>query len=176
VLNVESPPKADVLLKRPYFHNNDERKLPQLKALSSTIRTDMNVKKALLWTNIFLLSSILVSSPVNAQEIPSATDPSLIPASGTLGGDCDFVTGIFKAHCIPAYLRYLIRLIFMFIGAFFLISVILAGYQIALGSITGGAGGKEAGIKKLQFAIIGLMISAFAFFIIDFFVSAIGPT
>jgi len=135
----------------------------------------MKVSSLSIHWSTYIISFLLLLSlafAAHANEFPDKSSPSLIPSDGAIG-NCSFVDGKLNAQCILAYVRYLIRLIFMFIGAFFLISIILAGYQIALGSVAGGAGGKEAGIKKLQFAIIGFMICAFAFFIIDFFVSAL---
>jgi len=63
----------------------------------------------------------------------------------------------------------------MFIGLFFLLMIVIAGYQIAIGS-TGLAGGKEAGQKKLFMAIVGFCVCAFAFFIIDWVVCTLAGT
>jgi len=58
----------------------------------------------------------------------------------------------------------------MFIGAIFFLMIVVSGYQIALGSVTGD---KEAGRKKLMTSILGFIISAFSFFIIDWVVCTI---
>lgn len=97
---------------------------------------------------------------------------SLIPSSGQVGS-CNFITGGIHAWCIPDYIAYLLGIIFMFIGAIFLLMIVVSGYQIALGSVTGD---KESGRKKLVTAIIGFIISAFSFFIIDWVVCTIAGT
>ncbi|MDP7247427.1 MAG: hypothetical protein QF741_02265 [Candidatus Peribacteraceae bacterium] len=99
----------------------------------------------------------------------SAKAQSLIPASGQVGS-CNFITGGIHAWCIPDYIAYLLGVIFMFIGAIFFLMIVVSGYQIALGSVTGD---KEAGRKKLMTSILGFIISAFSFFIIDWVVCTI---
>ncbi|PIR48655.1 hypothetical protein COU80_03030 [Candidatus Peregrinibacteria bacterium CG10_big_fil_rev_8_21_14_0_10_55_24] len=107
-----------------------------------------------------------------APSLAYAQNPSLIPSSGTIGS-CNFLTGDIHASCVVEYLQYLIGLIFMFIGAFFLLMIIVAGYQIAIGSFTGQ---KEAGFERLRWAIIGFMISALSFAIISFVIGALSGT
>ncbi|MDP6527814.1 MAG: hypothetical protein QF858_02955 [Candidatus Pacebacteria bacterium] len=113
---------------------------------------------------IILLLSILAPLSARAQ--------SLIPSSGKVGS-CNFATGGIHAWCIPDYIAYLLGIIFMFIGAIFFLMIVISGYQIALGSVTGD---KEGGRKKLITAIIGFIISAFSFFIIDWVVCTIAGT
>ncbi len=88
---------------------------------------------------------------------------------------CNFRSGVIRASCIPNFLAHVIQVIFGFSGAICILMIILAGYEYMLGSLPGGSGGsKEAGIERLRWAIIGFVISSLAFFIIDFFISAIG--
>jgi len=107
-----------------------------------------------------------------AYPAPDPTNPSLIPPAGTISS-CDFQSGRFGAECIIEYLQYIIALVFMFIGAFFLIMIIIAGYQYALGSIVGS---KEAGRERLKWAITGFIVSALSFAIISFIVGALSGT
>ncbi|MBU0767028.1 hypothetical protein KKF55_04610 [Patescibacteria group bacterium] len=83
---------------------------------------------------------------------------------------CNFKDGIIHANCIPEYIEYLIKIIFSLIGAFFFVMIIIAGYQIAIGTVVGE---KEKGKEKLKWAIFGFVISALSFFIVQFFISAV---
>jgi hypothetical protein len=85
---------------------------------------------------------------------------------------CDYATGILQAKCIPIFIGNLIVTIFSVISAFFLINVIYAGYQIAMGSWTGE---KSAGKDRLTWSIIGLVVSVCAYLILDLVVSVITP-
>lgn len=95
--------------------------------------------------------------------------PSLIPAEGVAG--CDFLGGEISASCIPDYIAYVIKFIFGFVGAICLITIMYAGYEIALSSLSGGD--RSSGMQRLTWAIIGLIICALAFFLIDFVISSI---
>ena len=107
-------------------------------------------------------------------KVPASYAQSLIPEDGAIpGGDCNLITGDLHATCIPDYLQYLIGVFFTFIGVFFFIMIVFAGYQIALGSAFGD---KEAGKNKLKNAIFGFIISALSFFIIKFVLSTIAST
>jgi len=118
------------------------------------------------------LSTPLILWLLTIPVIVSAQASTLIPSSGRLG-TCNFRTGTIHADCIPEYIGYLIEILFMLIGAFFFIMILLSGYQIAIGSLAGGEG-LSAGLQRLKWAILGFMISAFSFFIIAFFISALG--
>ncbi len=102
----------------------------------------------------------------------SANAQSLIPKSGQVGS-CNFITGGIHAWCIPDYIAYLLGVIFMFIGAIFLLMIVVSGYKIALSSI---GGDKTAGYGTLKMAVLGFIISAFSFFIIDWVVCTIAGT
>lgn len=84
---------------------------------------------------------------------------------------CNFHTGQFAAFCIPAYLAYLISVIFALTGAIFLLMIILGGYQYVIGKAGGGGG--EEGKARVRFAIIGFLVTALAFYIVDFVLSAL---
>lgn len=104
-----------------------------------------------------------------------AQSPSLIPAGTTAAPDpipsCAFSTGEIHANCIPAYLAYLMKLIFELIGAICLLMIIIGGYQYVIGKATGSAG--EEGKARVRFAIVGFLLTALSFYIIDFVLSAI---
>jgi len=87
-------------------------------------------------------------------------------------GGCNFATGNIHADCIPDYLAHVLKLIFSLVGVVCFFMIIIAGYQIMLGNLTGG--GKDAGKTTLLWAIIGFIISALSFFIVDFVITAIG--
>jgi len=90
-------------------------------------------------------------------------------------GGCNFTSGELTAACIPNFLAHVIQTIFGFTGAICILMLILAGYEYILGSLPGGAGGsKESAIERLKWAIVGFIVSSLAFFIIDFFIAAIG--
>jgi hypothetical protein len=84
--------------------------------------------------------------------------------TGNLDG-CDFKTGRLSASCIPIFIGHVIEYIFGLIGFFFIINVMYAGYQIAFG----GAGIVEdgAGKQRLKWSIIGFVVTACSFLILD---------
>lgn len=98
-----------------------------------------------------------------------AQAPSIIPSEGL--DECDFFTGMVNAECIPAFLVHLIKFVFGFAGAGFLIMILISGYQIALSGATGS--GKEEGVRRLISAIGGFILCTITFFIIDFVISAL---
>ena len=99
-----------------------------------------------------------------------AQSPALIPSQGV--PDCNFVTGSFHAACLPNYLAYLISVLFSITGVIFLLMLILGGYQYVLGSA--GYGNKEEGFARIRFAIIGFLVTALSFYIVDFVLDAVG--
>lgn len=94
---------------------------------------------------------------------------SIIP-KGWESGDCNITNGKMIAACIPWLIGYIIGFIFNLISAFFILNVIYAGYQMALGSWTGE---KSEGKDRLTWSIIGLVISVCAYLILDLVVSII---
>lgn len=108
-----------------------------------------------------LLRFLLLALPLT--PVPAYALPALI-TNGIAG--CDFQTGQLTVYCIPNFIAHVIQIVFSLLGLFFLLNVMFAGYEIAMGSATGS--GKEAGIRRLQWAIIGFSVSVCAFLIIDF--------
>lgn len=99
-----------------------------------------------------------------------AQNPALIPAEEITG--CDFKTGEIHAACLPNYLAYLIGALFSITGVIFLLMLIIGGYQYVLGSA--GYGNKEEGIARIRFAVIGFIVTALSFYIVEFVLDVIG--
>lgn len=123
-----------------------------------------------LFSLALLVSASFVPQTTFAQGNPQVITPGLI--NPITGKSCDFVTGNISAGCIPLFIGHIIQLVFGLISAFFLLNVIFAGYQIAMGSWTGD---KANGKDRLTWSIIGLVISICAFLILDLVVSVIVP-
>lgn len=101
-------------------------------------------------------------------ETVFAQTPSFI-VSGIPG--CDFTTGNLEARCVRNFLAHAMQVLFGFGGGICILMIIFAGYEIVIGSLPGGS--SEAGKNRLTWAIIGFIISATSFFIMDFVISAI---
>ncbi len=109
-----------------------------------------------------LAATIGISLPV-AVLAQAPNGLQLIPENGLLG-TCNFVTGEFHFDCFPLYLAYLIQVAFAFGTGTCLIQIIWAGYEWAFA----GLGGDTQGAKKrLQNAVIGLVVSVLAYLIVD---------
>lgn len=86
---------------------------------------------------------------------------------------CNFEQGIINARkCLPAFLAHLIRFVFGFAAGICILMIAFAGYEIVLGNLPGGS--SEAGKNRLTWAIIGFIMAATSFFIMDFVISSIG--
>jgi len=117
-----------------------------------------------LISKLLFIPSLLLGGAANAQGTPI----TLIPKGGVAG--CNFRTGELSAECIPNYIGFVIQQVFAFTGAIFLIVLMIGGYQYAFGNI---AGGKEKGMERIRYGIIGMIVCALSFFIIDFIISTI---
>lgn len=118
-----------------------------------------------------LFAFILSVAAIIYFDIPRALaqTPSLFPEGGIEG--CDFAGGEISADCVPIFLAHLIKFIFGFAGAVCLFMIIFAGYQIAISSLSGQD--TSPGKQRIVWAIIGFIVCALAFFIIDFVISTI---
>lgn len=83
---------------------------------------------------------------------------------------CNFTSGVFDASCIPLFIAGVIGELFKLTGALSLLMIMVGGFEYSLDKL---AGGKERGTKRIQNGIIGMVVSAFAFFIVSFIISAI---
>ncbi len=84
---------------------------------------------------------------------------------------CDFESGEIHAECVPNFIAHLIEIIFMFTGVICLVMLMIGGYQYVLGEAMGAS--KDKAKATIRFAIVGMIVSALCFFIIDFVVSSI---
>lgn len=98
-----------------------------------------------------------------------AQTPSLIPSPIEVT-QCNFITGELDANCLPFYIAYLIKIIFELTGAVFLLMVIIGGYQYVISKATGGGG--DEGKARVRFAIIGFLVTALSFYIVDFILTS----
>lgn len=103
--------------------------------------------------------------------LPSAAAAQLPGIITTIPG-CDFVTGRFTAMCIPMFIAHLIKFVFSLAGVFFVLNIMFAGYQIAIGSVP-GLGDKEKGKTRLLWSILGFMTTVFSFVILDLVLSVL---
>jgi hypothetical protein len=84
---------------------------------------------------------------------------------------CNFSTGAITAGCIPSFIAHLVQFIFMLIGIFFLMSIMFAGYQIAIASARGQD--RSTGYNRLIWSIIGFLVAACSFVIMNVVLSVI---
>jgi hypothetical protein len=110
------------------------------------------------------LASILI--PIaKARSTPSLID-------GSVAG-CNFETGYINAgECLPGFIAHTIQFVFAFSAGLCMIMIVFSGYEIVIGSLPGGS--SESGKNRLTWAIIGFIMAATSFFIMDFIISAIG--
>lgn len=81
------------------------------------------------------------------------------------GSDCDFGSGQIGPECLNVVIANAIDVVFMFAGAICLLNIIVAGYQIAIGGITGE--GDTGGKTRLKNALVGFFVTAATFGIIN---------
>lgn len=84
---------------------------------------------------------------------------------------CAFGTGQVTAACVPAFLAHIIRFVFSLTGAFAVIMIVISGYQIALAKALGRD--RSEGFTRLRVAIIGFILSACSWFIVDFIIQSL---
>ena len=99
---------------------------------------------------------------IGIMSFPAAASAQII----TNVPGCEFVTGRFSAACIPNFIAHLIQIVFGLVGIFFLLNIMYAGYQIAIGGVP-GIGDREKGKNRLTWSIIGFIVTACSFLIMD---------
>lgn len=77
---------------------------------------------------------------------------------------CDFATGKLTAQCIPLFIGHVIEVIISFIGAFLVINIIIAGYQIAIANVIDD---KAAGKNRLIWSLVGFAVAVSCYLIVD---------
>ena len=114
---------------------------------------------------LIALSLLLIAQAVSAQALPGViAKPGVIDPRGADAIECNFTTGKLPPACIPLFIGHLIELVFGLVSIFFILNVIFAGYQLAIGAWSGE---KSKGKDRLIWSIIGLIICAGAFLILD---------
>lgn len=108
-------------------------------------------------------------SLLTSVQVAYAQNPGIVV--GGLNG-CDFYTGKLQPQCVPVFIGHIIQTVFSVLSVMFLLNVLFAGYQIAMGSWSGE---KAAGKDRLTWSIIGLVVSTCAFLIIDLVVDTLAP-
>lgn len=115
---------------------------------------------AALW-NIFPMDTVFAQDALITGGIPG----------------CNNFSGPMEAVCVPNFLAHAIKFFFSITGTFCILMIIISGYEYILGTIPGGnLGSKESAVQRLTWAIVGFIISALSFFIIDFVIAAIAGT
>ncbi|PIQ75977.1 hypothetical protein COU78_03380 [Candidatus Peregrinibacteria bacterium CG10_big_fil_rev_8_21_14_0_10_49_24] len=84
---------------------------------------------------------------------------------------CSFDTGQINAGCVPAFLAHIIRFVFGLSGAFAVIMIVIAGYQIALAKVFNRD--RSEGFTRLRVAVVGFILCACSWFIVDFIVQSL---
>lgn len=79
-------------------------------------------------------------------------------------GGCDFQTGQLSAACIPGFIGHVIQVVIGFIGAFLLINILIAGYQIAIANVIDD---KAAGKNRLIWSLVGFTVAVSCYLIVD---------
>ncbi len=117
------------------------------------------------------IAPVCVPIPLIGIPVVCGAWPNCGPLCFPVAKGCDFTNGQLAAQCVPAYLAYLIKVIFALTGAIFLLMIILGGYQYVIGKAGGGGG--EEGKARVRFAIIGFLVTALSFYIVDFVLSSL---
>ena len=118
---------------------------------------------------IGILGAAVSTTASAAGALPPVT---LIPPAGNaLYLVCDFTTGVIHYNCIPYYLSYVIQFIFGLTGAACILMIIIAGFQIAIAKAVGKD--RNEGLTRLRVALIGFILCALSWFILDFIISSI---
>lgn len=84
---------------------------------------------------------------------------------------CSFDTGQINAGCVPAFLAHIIQFVFGLSGAFAVIMIVISGYQIALAKVFNRD--RSEGFTRLRVAIVGFILCACSWFIVDFIVQSL---
>lgn len=119
-----------------------------------------------------LLHALPASLIVPAIAFAAGNDPAVGVIDNT-SGDCNFGTGKIGPECLNVIIANAIEVVFAFAGIICLLNIILAGYQIAIGNVTGE--GDTGGKTRLRNALIGFFLTAATFGIINAALDAVTP-
>ena len=100
------------------------------------------------------------------------------PAKGIIddttdASTCKFGEGKIGPECLNVIIANAIEVVFAFAGAICLLNIIVAGYQIAIGNVSGE--GDTGGKTRLRNALIGFFVTAATFGIINAALDAVTP-
>ena len=84
---------------------------------------------------------------------------------------CNFESGLVTAACVPNMISHIIAIIFGLIGGIAAIMIVISGYQVALAKATGRD--RSEGLTRLRVAIIGFILCAFSWYILDFIIASL---
>ena len=84
---------------------------------------------------------------------------------------CNFQTGELTAACIPRFVAHLVQMVFMLIGIFFLMNIMIGGYQIVVASMGGNDSSK--GKNRLIYSFVGFLVAAGSFALMDAILTAV---
>ncbi len=101
-------------------------------------------------------------------EVVSAQQPGVI-MEGLTG--CSFTDGKILAACIPVFIGHLVSLVIGLVGTIFVINIMYAGYQYAIGSLQGDEGDAKS---RIYWSIIGLIVTVCSYLILDLVLTILG--
>lgn len=88
-----------------------------------------------------------------------------------MNDSCDYVTGQVTWKCIPLIVAAFVKFLMSLIATFSLIWIMWGGYEIVLGPT--GAVSADDGKKRIQHAIVGLVVSILGFALINLILDGI---
>lgn len=100
---------------------------------------------------------------------PAQTHAFALVTNG-ISGCSNFATGDVHIDCVTGFITHVITQIFTLCAAVSLIAIMWGGYEYAFGNLVGG---KEKGMARIRWGILGMIISAFSLFILSFVARAI---
>lgn len=112
-----------------------------------------------------MIFSMLMAKTVHAQFAP----PTILPSENiALGGRCigladKIRTGDISLYHIPCFIKYFTQTLVAIAGTISVIFIMIGGYKWTIESVDK----KEEAKNTIKFAIIGLIVSLSAWFLID---------
>lgn len=116
-------------------------------------------------------STVFVAEALLA--LPAIAFADIIPQAGIITAvtGCDFDTGKFGPECIPNFIAHLIEFVYMFVGIFFVLNVMYAGYQLAIAYIN--ESDKGAAKERIKWSIVGLIVCTCTYLILDLVITVV---
>lgn len=117
----------------------------------------MKIKNLLPPVTALILSLFFASPEVLAQGV------SVLPGRGEIQG-MDIQTGRVHMVHLPALIMYWIQMLLQVAGGFAVIMIMVGGVQYMIGSVSND---KEQGKKTITYALGGLALAFFAWWIVE---------